>query len=407
MLNQKTFESLYNYYFDEEIEHDDESEEELYHHGVLGQSWGKKHGPPYPLDGVDKKIARAEAKKKKERERKLKKMQRAAKKARKVKQREEKKQEDILKKKQKLMKKGDMQAIKKNSHLFTNEELAYIMDRENLKKGFKDKKERTDDEKMELFMKRFGQIANIASSAEAVFKMAKAGTDVYKSLKETKVKELEAEDKRMSALKSEFEMRFQGDERSSAEAKQFIDDRVNGRDYKTPKETKIEKKERKMVEDARSRQVDQYYKDMEAADKAEKQAKKAEKQKRKDEKIAKREEKKNPNQNKEEVRRGINDVKKNKPKILNLDNDDKWTKAYNDYLNSVSKEVDAKRVENIFAKNDAKVQWGESNSTWTPSVKTAYTSGKDWSNSFFSSDWSGPTYQSQVGYKVTPKKVKK
>lgn len=23
---------------------------ELYHHGILGQEWGKKHGPPYPLD---------------------------------------------------------------------------------------------------------------------------------------------------------------------------------------------------------------------------------------------------------------------------------------------------------------------------------------------------------------------
>lgn len=28
----------------------DDSSEELYHHGVEGQKWGVKHGPPYPLD---------------------------------------------------------------------------------------------------------------------------------------------------------------------------------------------------------------------------------------------------------------------------------------------------------------------------------------------------------------------
>jgi hypothetical protein len=436
MVNQKTFESLYHYYFDEEIKTDDQSEEELYHHGVLGQSWGKKHGPPYPLDGIDKKIARAEARKKKERERKLKKMQRAAKKARREKKREEKREADILKKKQKLMKSGDMDQIRKNAKLFTNEELAYIMDREQLKKGLKGKDERSTDEKMELFMKRMGQIASIASSAQQVLGAAKTGMDVMQSYKATKVKELEADEKRMKALREEFEMRFQGDERSSSEAKRFLDDRINDRNYKpskekAPKESKAEKEERKTDEAIRVAQAREGRETLKEYEKSKKRSKKEERQALKDEKKAEKEALKGGHKGMTWIKDGGNTFSTSDPNVRQFDVGSKFVQSkpvmesvytpsspstssgrkfmYNTSsrtkwgsipASSAKKGNDdlVQRFKDAYFKDDTKRAWADMNNGWEPKMKAKYDTGKEWTTGFLGSDWKGPTYTTSKSY---------
>lgn len=277
MQNQRTLDSLHHSIYGDPILEDYE-EDSLEHHGVLGMSWGRRHGPPYPLGGVDKRVARAEAKRKREKERRLKKLQRAAKKARKERKREEKEAADIQKKKQKLVKKGDMDAIKKNAKLFTNEELQYIVERDEAKRAILGKKERDEQARIEDFSKKMAQVADVALKVGTVVNTVKQGADMVSSFKSAKLKDLEIEDKRRASIQKEFEMRF-GKDDHSPEAQRFIDRALAGEDYKSPKESKIEKAERKANEDLRQRKVDEYWKDMKELDKLEKSSKKEEKAK--------------------------------------------------------------------------------------------------------------------------------
>ena len=285
MTNQRTLDMLYHsIYGDPDFEQYDVSEDELSHHGVLGMSWGRRHGPPYPLGGVDKRVARAEAKRKREKERRLKKLQKAAKKARKLKKREEKEAADIQKKKQKLVKKGDMDAIKKNAKLFTNEELQYIVERDEAKRSVLGKKERDEAQAMENFSRKLAQVANIASSAGTIIGTVRQGAQMVNDFKATKLKDLEIEEKRRGAIQKEFEMRF-GKDDHSPEAQRFIDRALAGEDYTAPKETKGEKAQRKMNDDRLKREAEEYF---DAAKAYDKELKAANKQAKRDAKAQKK-----------------------------------------------------------------------------------------------------------------------
>lgn len=306
MRNQRTLDLLYHSVYgdpDTDANNLDETEDSLYHHGVLGQSWGKRHGPPYPLGGVDKKIARAEAKQKREKERRLKKLQRAAKKARKLKKKEAKNQQAIANKKQKLAKEGDMDKIRKNAGLFTNDELQYLMERDNMKRGLGGEKERTADEKFELAMKRMSQIADIAIKGGQVFGAVKQGAEMVTAFQTMKIKEMEKEQKRLGTVETEFKIRYKRDPK---EAYSFLDAALGNKKYNTEldsKESKLEDKAKRALRREEAENKIQGVKDRKE------QAETAKKQEREKEREAAALEKQQKQEQKE-YQRGLNDLEK-------------------------------------------------------------------------------------------------
>lgn len=420
--NRRTLDTLYHTLYADEIKmmEEAEHEDELYHHGVLGMSWGDKNGPPYPLGGINKKVARVEYKAKKEKERRLKKLQRAAKKARKVKAKNAKQEAEILKKKQKLVKEGDLDKIRKNADLFTNEELQYVIERDDQKRALGSKDERTADEKFELAMKRMAQIGDIAANAGKVLSAAKTGADLLTSFKTAKVKDLEAEDKRLSAIKTEFEMRFKGRE-DYPEAQRFINATVNNEQYEP---SKAEKKVAKQLDKEREAAVKDSKRALKEADERYKEAKKAEKQAEKeaDPKYQKKMAEKEQKQALKEA-------------VENADRDRKIAKQeyekqvkFQQQMDKISQKDTDKRVKDFAkgldvddawrsiktdnaAKQELKRQFGSVaeetfGKPYTTIGDSSYTHyGSDWATSFLSSGRSWQTYTTQKGWQVTPKKV--
>lgn len=193
IMRQALFHSMYG----------EPDEDVLEHHGVSGMEWGERNGPPYPLSGANKRHAIKEWMENRKKKKRLKKLQKAAKKARKERQ----EQKEIDEKKRKLVQKGNIDKIRKNAKLFTNEELEYIAERERAKASIKTKEEQQRDEKFELAMKRMGQLADIGSKVATLFQAGKAGADMVAAFKGARLKDLEADEKYMKRIKDEFDVR--------------------------------------------------------------------------------------------------------------------------------------------------------------------------------------------------------
>lgn len=200
MQNRKTLNNLYHSIYDSEIKMNGEIEEALYHHGVLGMSWGERHGPPYPLTGMDKKIARAEAKRKREKERRLAKARKVAAQKRKEQKKQEEKQEKILKKKAKIIKDADLEKLRKNAKLFTNEEMQYTLERHDALQATKrpSKKDINVDEKLDKVVERLGKFAIIGTKVTDILKPVVAAQQMVNGHKESKIKDLSIDEKNIS-----------------------------------------------------------------------------------------------------------------------------------------------------------------------------------------------------------------
>lgn len=148
----------------------------LMHHGILGMEWGKKNGPPYPLDEKDhsakekkagwiKSLAKAakDHKVKKQRKKALKKAQEV----RKQQRAEEKKQKAFEKDKEKILRSGDPKLIMQYRKQLTDNEIQSALNRirnEGELNKFIAASEKSGMDKIDNMMKTVGKVSDWAET---------------------------------------------------------------------------------------------------------------------------------------------------------------------------------------------------------------------------------------------------
>lgn len=145
----------------------------LAHHGVDGQQWGQRNGPPYPLNKGGKAALR-----------KQKKQARLEKKEEKKRQIQEKKEAKLKADKERIIRSGTAQEAMQYKGMWTNEELRRMMDRMNLEQSLArysasekksvmdiiDKASRTASRMSDMgerFIKSYNTIAKVYNATES------------------------------------------------------------------------------------------------------------------------------------------------------------------------------------------------------------------------------------------------
>lgn len=108
------------------------SDEFLEHHGILGMHWGRRNGPPYPLDSdvsTGKRLKKGGSVSKHKARKTYKKRVKSLKRARKARDEKRAEEQKIQKSKEEIIKTKDISAMLKNVDNFTNQEINDMLNR--------------------------------------------------------------------------------------------------------------------------------------------------------------------------------------------------------------------------------------------------------------------------------------
>lgn len=206
----------------------------LEHHGVKGQSWGKRNGPPYPIDrGKDGRVTKTQKKKKQGLIARVKaKYQKKQKAKQRAKAKTAEKKEAISKEemREKLLKSTDPKFIAKHMDLLQTSEIKERLDR--IDTEAKLKKLTVDNSSKKKIDAGMEWVNRIKKIAEATSTAAGAYTAVYNAaqLKEKRQEEKDAakrkeESERIKDKQKAIENRLAAQQRREQEERREVENR--------------------------------------------------------------------------------------------------------------------------------------------------------------------------------------